>query len=59
MSAKAKHPAMRSKRPAHPGIELDAHGDTIPIEQRLPENRAKAHRGAAKVGKKPRKKPAS
>ena len=59
MSERAKHPAMRTKHPAHPGIERDAHGDTIPIEERLPENRAKAHRNAAKVGKKPCKKPVS
>jgi len=58
MPAKIKHPAMRTKHPAHPGIERDAHGDTIPIEQRLPENRAKAHRSATKAGKK-RKKPVS
>lgn len=42
-----KKAAMRPKHPAHPGVELDAHGNLIPMEARLAEDRAKA-RSAAK-----------
>ncbi|HEY5237651.1 MAG TPA: hypothetical protein VIJ62_04660 [Rhizomicrobium sp.] len=52
MTGKTKKGAMRQKYPAHPGIERDAHGDIIPMEDRLPEDRAKSHRAARKGAKK-------
>jgi hypothetical protein len=34
---------------AHPGLEMDSKGHSIPMEERLPEDREKAHRsGRAK-----------
>ncbi len=48
MVKKQKKAAMRPPHPGHPGMERDAHGNAIPIEKRLPEDRAKAHRAAKK-----------
>lgn len=42
---------MRPKRPAHPGLEMDNHGEPIPMEKRLPEDRAKAHQAAKRKKK--------
>jgi hypothetical protein len=50
----AQKSAMNVKRRAHPGLERDAHGDPIAMEDRLPDDRAKAHR-AAKPKKKKRR----
>ncbi|HEY4126249.1 MAG TPA: hypothetical protein VGM36_16610 [Rhizomicrobium sp.] len=50
MAEKQKKAAMRPARPAHPGIERDAHGNAIPMKDRLPEDRAKAHRAARNKG---------
>jgi hypothetical protein len=43
-----KKPAMREKANPHPGLERDAKGHPIPMEERLPENRQSAHRAAKK-----------
>ena len=36
-------PAMRKHNDAHPGIEIDNHGDPIPVEDRTADDRAAVH----------------
>jgi hypothetical protein len=43
-----KKPAMRKHTRAHPGIELDNKGHPIPVEKRLPADKALTHRAAPK-----------
>lgn len=51
MTKSRKKAAMRPKHPAHPGIEMDAHGKPVPMEDRLAEDRAKAHKSAKRKKK--------
>ncbi len=55
MKAKDHKPAMKHKPSEHPGLERDNKGEPIPMKKRLPEDRAKAHRAAAKNKKRAKK----
>jgi hypothetical protein len=44
---------MKIKSDAEPGIEMDAHGNPIPFEERTEEDKAKAAAAAAVRGTKP------
>jgi hypothetical protein len=55
MKTKSPKPAMQHKPSEHPGLERDNKGEPIPMKKRLPEDRATAHRAAAKNKKRSKK----